>query len=44
MSAVPKTFGPGAKTSGFKYFRVEDQEKVWQEAEGISKLIGERQQ
>jgi len=41
ISVITKAFGPDAKTSDFEYFRVEDQEKVWQEGERIGKLIDE---
>ena len=44
MSAVPKAFGPDAKTSDYGYSRVEDQKDVWREAIRIGRLNGEHLQ
>lgn len=42
MSGLKVMHGPDAKTSDFGYSRVEDQNKVWEEATRIGRLIGER--
>lgn len=42
MSAVKMIYGPDARTSEYKYLRVEDQNKVWEEAMQIGQIIGER--
>ena len=44
MSAVAVMYGTEARTADYEYVRVEDQEKVWDEAIQIGKLIGERLQ
>ncbi len=42
MSAVPLVFGEGAEASADKCVRVEDQKEVWEEAEKLGCLIGDR--
>jgi hypothetical protein len=42
MSGLKVMYGPNAKTSDFRYLRVEDQNEVWEEATRIGRLIGER--
>jgi multimeric flavodoxin WrbA len=44
MSGLKILYGPDAKTSDYEYSRVEEQEKVWEEAARIGRLIGERLQ
>jgi multimeric flavodoxin WrbA len=44
MSGLKILYGPDAKTSDYEYSRVEEQEKVWEEAVRIGRLIGERLQ
>jgi multimeric flavodoxin WrbA len=42
MSAVKIMYGLDAKTSDFKYAKVEDQKEVWEEASRVGRLIGDR--
>ncbi len=42
MSGFRRRYGSDARTSDFKYSRVEDQKEVWKEAMRIGRLIGER--
>ncbi len=42
MSGVKAFGGPDARVSDYGYFRVEDQNEVWEEATRIGCLIGER--
>ena len=42
MSGLKVMYGPDARTSDYPYARVEDQAKVWEEAQRIGRLIGER--
>ncbi len=42
MSGLKLLYGPDAKTSDYGYSRVEDQNKVWEEAIRIGRLMGER--
>ena len=42
MSAVKVLYGPNAKTADYGYTRVEDQEKVWEAAVHIGRLISDR--
>ena len=44
MSGLKVLYGPDARTSDFGYKRVEDQQKVFNEAQRIGILIGERLQ
>ncbi|MFH1090685.1 MAG: flavodoxin family protein [Pseudomonadota bacterium] len=42
MSGVPRIFGQNAKASADKCVRVEDQTEVWEEAQRLGRLMGER--
>jgi multimeric flavodoxin WrbA len=44
MSGLKVLYGPKANTADFMYKRVEDQQDVWNAAENIGRMIGERMQ